>query len=76
MNIKEVVTIEDATDRSQLYNLFLDAARGNLAQIVNGDDKSEIERIEKVFKKSFNEFATGAFNMGREYEKSRCMAQK
>jgi hypothetical protein len=71
MNIKEVVTIEDATDYSGLYNLLLDAARGSFAEIVNGDDKSEIERIEKVFKESFNEFATDAFNMGREYEKSK-----
>ena len=68
MKIKEVVTIENATDRSQLYGLLLDAARGNFADIVNGDDKSEIERIEKIFKDEFNAFATTAFNKGREYE--------
>jgi hypothetical protein len=71
MKIKEVVTIEDATDRSQLYSLLIDAARGNFADIINGDDKSEIDRIEKVFKDEFNRFATTAFNKGREYEKMR-----
>ena len=73
MKIKEVITIEDATNMSQLYGILLDAARGNFAEIVNGDDKSEIERIEKVFKQSFNEFATDAFNMGREYEKAKAI---
>lgn len=68
MDIKEVVTIENATERSELYSIFLDCARGNFADIVNGDDKSEIERVEKIFKKTFDEFATDAFNMGREYE--------
>lgn len=43
------------------------------AEIVNGDDKGEIERIEKVFKQSFSEFATVAFNMGREYEKDKAI---
>lgn len=71
MKIKEVITIEDATYMSQLYSILLDAAKGNLSEIVNGDDKSEIERIEKVFKQSFDDFATDAFNMGREYEKTR-----
>ena len=71
MNIKEVITIENATDRNQLYSLLLDAARGGFAEIVNGKDKSEIERVEKVFKDEFNRFATDAFNMGREYEQKR-----
>ncbi len=71
MKIKEVVTIDDATDYSQLYSLLIDCARGNFAEIVNGDDKDEIKRVEKVFRDSFNEFATAAFNMGREYERER-----
>jgi hypothetical protein len=71
VDVKEVVTIENATERSTLYSLLLDAARGSFADIVNGDDKSEIARIEKVFKEEFDRFATTAFIKGREYEKSR-----
>ena len=71
MDIKEVVTIENATERSTLYNLLLDAARGNFADIINGDDKGEIARIEKIFKDEFNYFATTGFNMGRKYEQDR-----
>lgn len=73
MKIKEVITIENATERSQLYSLFIDCARGNFADIVNGDDKSEIERVEKIFKKTFDEFATDAFNMGRKYEQDKAI---
>lgn len=71
MDIKEVITIENGTERSQLYSIFIDCARGNFAEIVNGDDKAAIERAENLFKKHFDEFATDAFNMGRKYEASR-----
>jgi hypothetical protein len=76
MKIKEVVTIEDATDFNQLYSILIDAARGKFADIVNGDDKDEISRVEKVFKDEFNQFATIAFNKGREYEKTRAITQR
>lgn len=75
MQIKEVVTIED-TVRSQLYSLFISAARGDFEKIVNGEDKDEIKRIEKIFIKHFDDFATDAFNMGREYEKLKSITNK
>ena len=71
MNIKEVVTIENSTDMSQLYGILLDAARGGFKEIILGTDESEIKRIEKVFKDEFDRFATSAFNEGREYERNK-----
>lgn len=73
MKIKEVVTIENATEGSHLYNTLLNCAQGSFAEIINGDDKNEIERIEKAFKTEINEFATKAFNMGRKYEKNKAI---
>ncbi len=69
VQVKEVVTVVNSTDRNELYTLFINAARGDFVEVVTGKDKHEINKLEDLFKKTFDTFATTAFNMGREYGK-------
>ena len=71
MKVNEKVTITNASERSELYTLFVHASQGDYKEIVNGSDSNEIKKLEAMIKKSFDEFATKAFNVGREYEASK-----
>ena len=68
MKVDEKVTITNASERSELYTLFVHASQGDYKEVVNGSDSNEIKKLEAMLKRSFDEFATRAFNMGREYE--------
>ncbi len=68
MDIKETVTLVNTTGRSDLYNILMNACRGTYMEIANGDDKDKIKNLEKVFADAFDQFATCAFDKGREYE--------
>ena len=70
MEVKEVVTISGGTKRSSLYTVFIEAARGNYKDVAAGTNQADIDDLESMLEREFNDFATKAFNMGREYEKN------
>lgn len=73
MRTKEVVTLECTNNISPFHSLLLDAAKGHYVDVMNGDDKDAINKLEDSLKESLNAFATNAFNMGRDYEKNKSL---
>lgn len=70
MNIKTVVTVEDTSNRCNLYTLFVHASQGDFKETIDSGDKDKINDLENTIKKEFDVFANRYFNEGRDYEKS------
>jgi len=71
MEIEEKVIVRNSMGRSDLGHIVFSAARGEFADTLKSEDKAAIDRIDKMIRDAFDEFAQECFDKGREYQKSK-----
>lgn len=72
MKISIEVKVSNTTERSDLYTLFIGAAKGDFIDETKGrgiGHVADVDKLESLISKKFDEFAQKYFDEGRKFEK-------
>jgi len=69
MEIVEIVKVKNCASNHELTSIIFDAARGDFAKDVNGEDQKKRDKIDRLIRDSMDKFAQYCFDRGREYER-------